>query len=125
MTFNGPTRADKETIAHSHESPMVMLVPLFVLGLGAIAAGFIFAPYFIGHEEALFWGSAIYRGEENHIIHEIHEVPKWVKYSPLVAMVWVASCWRSCSTFATRHCPAKLGRHAPTSLSIPAQQVVH
>jgi NADH-quinone oxidoreductase subunit L len=87
MTFNGPTRADKETIEHSHESPMVMLVPLFVLGVGAIAAGFVFAPYFIGHEEALFWGSAIYRGTENHIIHDIHEVPKWVKYSPLVAMV--------------------------------------
>ncbi len=87
MTFNGPTRADKETIEHSHESPMVMLVPLFVLAAGAIVAGIIFAPYFIGHEEALFWGSSIYRGLENHIIHDIHDVPTWVKYSPLVAMV--------------------------------------
>ena len=87
MTFNGPTRADKHTIEHSHESPMVMLVPLFVLALGAIVAGFVFAPYFIGHEEALFWGSAIYRSPENHIIHAIHEVPAWVKYSPLVAMI--------------------------------------
>ncbi len=87
MTFNGPTRADKETIEHSHESPMVMLVPLFVLALGAVVAGFVFAPYFIGHEEALFWGASIYRSPENHIIHDIHEVPMWVKYSPLVAMI--------------------------------------
>jgi NADH-quinone oxidoreductase subunit L len=87
MTFNGTTRADKETIEHSHESPMVMLVPLFVLAFGAILAGIVFAPYFIGHEEALFWGSAIYRGPENHIIHAIHDVPAWVKYSPLVAMI--------------------------------------
>jgi NADH-quinone oxidoreductase subunit L len=87
MTFNGPTRADKDTIEHSHESPMVMLVPLFVLALGAVVAGFVFAPYFIGHEEALFWGASIYRSPENHIIHDIHEVPMWVKYSPLVAMI--------------------------------------
>jgi NADH-quinone oxidoreductase subunit L len=90
MTFNGPTRADKETIEHSHESPMVMLVPLFVLGLGALFAGWYFAPYFIGHEEALFWGSAIYRGEHNHILHDMHNeeiVTEWVKYSPFVAMV--------------------------------------
>jgi NADH-quinone oxidoreductase subunit L len=90
MTFNGPTRADKETIEHSHESPMVMLVPLFVLGLGALFAGWYFAPYFIGHEEALFWGSAIYRGEHNHILHDMHNeeiVTEWVKYSPFIAMV--------------------------------------
>jgi NADH-quinone oxidoreductase subunit L len=84
MTFNGPTRADKETIAHSHESPMVMLVPLFVLAVGALIAGAVFAPYFIGHEQALFWGSAIARAE---IVDKIHEVPGWVKFSPFEAMI--------------------------------------
>jgi NADH-quinone oxidoreductase subunit L len=87
MTFNGPTRADAHTIEHAHESPPVMLIPLGILAVGAIAAGFIFAPYFIGHHEALFWGASIYRSPENHIVHAIHEVPKWVKYSPLVAMI--------------------------------------
>jgi NADH-quinone oxidoreductase subunit L len=87
MTFNGPTRADANTIAHAHESPLVMLVPLFILAIGAVVAGFVFAPYFIGHEEAQFWGASLYRSPENHIIHDIHEVPAWVKYSPLVAMI--------------------------------------
>ncbi len=84
MTFNGPTRADKDTIAHSHESPMVMLAPLFVLALGALVAGVVFAPFFIGHEQALFWGSSIARTE---IVDKIHDVPIWVKFSPFEAMI--------------------------------------
>ncbi|MCX7286233.1 MAG: NADH-quinone oxidoreductase subunit L [Rhodobacterales bacterium] len=30
---------------------------------------------------------AIYMGADNHVIHEAHEAPKWVKVSPFVAMV--------------------------------------
>jgi NADH-quinone oxidoreductase subunit L len=33
-----------------HESPLVMLVPLAVLALGAVAAGYVFDPYFVGHD---------------------------------------------------------------------------
>ena len=87
MTFNGKPRADHHTMEHVHESGQVMLVPLYVLAAGALLAGYIFAPYFIGHAEAEFWGSSIFRGAENHIIHEMHDVPAWVKYSPFVAMV--------------------------------------
>jgi NADH-quinone oxidoreductase subunit L len=87
MTFNGKSRADAHVQEHVHESPNVMLVPLYVLAAGALLAGVIFAPYFIGHEEALFWGSAIYRAPENEIVTAIHEVPSWVKYAPFVVMV--------------------------------------
>ena len=87
MTFNGKSRADAHVQEHVHESPNVMLVPLYVLAAGALLAGFIFAPYFIGHEEALFWGSAIYRAPENEIIHSMHDVPEWVALSPFIVMV--------------------------------------
>jgi NADH-quinone oxidoreductase subunit L len=87
MTFNGKPRADQHTLEHVHESGQVMLVPLYVLALGALIAGYVFAPYFIGHAEKEFWGESIFRGSENHIIHEMHDVPAWVKYSPFVAMV--------------------------------------
>jgi NADH-quinone oxidoreductase subunit L len=87
MTFNGKPRADHHTMEHVHESGNVMLVPLYVLALGALIAGYVFAPYFIGEAEKEFWGESIFRGAENHIIHEMHEVPAWVKYSPFVAMV--------------------------------------
>ena len=48
MTFHGPTRADRDTYEHAHESPLVMLVVLAALGLGSVAAGFAFQHFFIG-----------------------------------------------------------------------------
>ena len=70
-----------------HESPSVMLIPLYVLALGAVAAGIVFAPYFIGHHYKEFWGKAIFEGANNHIMHAMHEVPKWVPVAPFVAML--------------------------------------
>jgi len=67
-----------------HESPWIMLVPLILLSVGAVAAGFVFAPNFIGHHEAEFWRGAIFSGPNNHVLHESHSVPMWVKWSPLV-----------------------------------------
>jgi NADH-quinone oxidoreductase subunit L len=84
MTFNGPSRADKDTLSHVHESPMVMLVPLFVLAAGALVAGFLFKDYFIGHDYEHFWNGSV---AFNEIVHKMHEVPKWVVWSPFVVMV--------------------------------------
>ena len=67
-----------------HESPWVMIVPLLVLSVGAVFAGLVFAPYFIGHHEGEFWKAAIFSGPHNHVLHEAHNVPTWVKWSPLV-----------------------------------------
>jgi NADH-quinone oxidoreductase subunit L len=67
-----------------HESPLPMVVPLLVLSIGAMFAGMIFAPHFIGHHEAEFWRGAIFVGSNNHVLHESHNVPTWVKWSPLV-----------------------------------------
>lgn len=67
-----------------HESPWIMLVPLLLLSVGAVAAGMVFAPSFIGHHEEHFWRGAIFVAESNHVLHDSHEVPTWVKWSPLV-----------------------------------------
>jgi NADH-quinone oxidoreductase subunit L len=69
-----------------HESPLVMLIPLFVLALGAIAAGFLFHHEFIGEHQAEFWRGAIFTGPENHILAP-HHAPNWVVLAPLVASV--------------------------------------
>jgi NADH-quinone oxidoreductase subunit L len=87
MTFHGRPRASTEVMSHVHESPQVMLVPLYILAAGALFAGLLFGPYFIGHDEAHFWTSGIFRASENKIIEEMHQVPTWVKFSPFVAMV--------------------------------------
>ncbi len=67
-----------------HESPWVMLVPLILLSVGAVAAGFAFYEQFVGHHEHDFWRGAIFTGADNHVLHESHEVPTWVKWSPLI-----------------------------------------
>ncbi|MHC3925573.1 NADH-quinone oxidoreductase subunit L [Brevundimonas naejangsanensis] len=67
-----------------HESPLVMVLPLLLLSVGAVAAGMIFAPHFIGHHEAEFWRGAIFVGGDNHVLHESHNVPTWVKWAPLI-----------------------------------------
>ena len=83
MTFHGAPRADRKTMEHVHESPKVMLIPLFVLAVGALAAGFVFKDYFIGHEYKEFWAGSL---ADNEIMHAMHEVPGWVVWSPFVAM---------------------------------------
>jgi NADH-quinone oxidoreductase subunit L len=74
-------------MSHVHESPNVMLVPLYVLAAGSLFAGLLFHDWFIGAEEARFWGGAIYRSTGNNIIEEMHHVPKLVVWSPAIAMV--------------------------------------
>jgi NADH-quinone oxidoreductase subunit L len=69
-----------------HESPIVMLVPLALLSVGALAAGLVFAGFFSGHAYDEFWKGAIYTGQENHILHAMHEIPEWISYVPTVMM---------------------------------------
>ena len=88
MTFHGKPRADHHTMEHVHESPLVMLVPLVILAVGALGAGYAFKPYFIGDMHEVFWAEAIFRGAENHIMHAMHDVPAWVIYSPFAMMVF-------------------------------------
>jgi NADH-quinone oxidoreductase subunit L len=80
-----PEEAGEDTTGgyHPHESPISMLVPLGVLSIGAVLAGQIFAPTFL--DDAAFWGSSIFYNEP--LIHAMHAVPYWVKYSALVVML--------------------------------------
>ena len=80
---------------HPHESPWTMLVPLFILGGGALTAGWIWHEAFVGVEGGeTFWrGSIAYREE---LMHAMHEVPQWVVWTPAAAFflglfaAWVA-----------------------------------
>lgn len=48
MTFHGKAHASKKVMSHVHESPKVMLIPLFVLAFGAIFAGKALYGGFVG-----------------------------------------------------------------------------
>ncbi|MET0248988.1 MAG: NADH-quinone oxidoreductase subunit L [Sphingobium sp.] len=71
---------------HPHESPWVMLIPLIVLSLGAVFAGFLFHHQFVGAEEGVeFWKGSL--AFDSHLMHAAHEVPTWVKFSPFAVML--------------------------------------
>ena len=83
LTFHGSYRGDKHTFDHAHESPAVMIVPLALLALGAIFAGFYAYEWFFGHDRFAFFAGAI--AQDHHdIVDKAHHVPEWVKLAPLV-----------------------------------------
>ena len=84
LTFHGEPRADKHTMEHVHESPPVMTIPLIVLAIGAVLAGWLGQDMIAADYH--FWAGAIFHGEHNHVLHDMHEVPLWVKLAPFVAM---------------------------------------
>jgi NADH-quinone oxidoreductase subunit L len=48
MTFHGKSNVDHEVSHHVHESPLNMLVPLIILGVLAVVAGFVGVPEVLG-----------------------------------------------------------------------------
>jgi NADH-quinone oxidoreductase subunit L len=87
MTFYQSPRGDHHAHDEAHESPQVMLIPLYVLAAGAVLAGIVFSKYFIGKDYQTFWGKALFEGPNNHIMHAMHEVPEWVYWAPFGAML--------------------------------------
>jgi NADH-quinone oxidoreductase subunit L len=70
-TFFGDYKG-KEKIDTIHESPMVMLIPLMALSLGALFSGYIFKDLFIGLSSK-FWQDSIFFLN----LKDEHTVPLW------------------------------------------------
>ncbi len=66
LTFHGENRSEIKIYNHAHESPMVMTIPLFILALGSIFSGIIFADYFIGYYKKEFWDGALILSHSTH-----------------------------------------------------------
>ena len=101
MTFHGPRAEVHHDEAHAHdddhghdhhhgaphESPLVMLIPLGVLSVGAVFAGWHFYDAFVGHDYKAFWDGAIYTAKENTVLKDKYNVPEWVFWAPLFVTV--------------------------------------
>src|SRR6478735_2193919 len=85
-TFHGAPHDQKHYEA-AHEAPLVMLVPLGVLAVGSLGAGFAFKEVFAGHEVEHFFRESLKQG---HIIEAMHEVPFAVAWLPtlMLAIGW-------------------------------------
>jgi NADH-quinone oxidoreductase subunit L len=79
---HGAHHAPADGSAPAHESPWIMLAPLFVLAAGAIFAGYIFYPYFLGEHAEGFWRHVVPLAHGEH-----HDFPAWVIWAPVVVTV--------------------------------------
>jgi NADH-quinone oxidoreductase subunit L len=78
---HGALHARPDGAAPAHESPWIMLGPLLVLAAGAILAGAIFYPYFLGDHSEAFWRHVM------PVEHGHHDFPMWVLWAPLIVTV--------------------------------------
>ncbi|UVI38946.1 NADH-quinone oxidoreductase subunit L [Qipengyuania spongiae] len=85
VTHHVPSPEEHDGTAgyHPHESPVAMLIPLGVLSLGAVFAGWVFSHAFLDDPE--FWGNSIFYNEA--LIHEMHGVPLLVKLAATIVML--------------------------------------
>ena len=82
--FHGPYNNKKILINETHESPIVMLLPLVFLSIGAIFSGYIFKNIFIGHHSIDFWQASIFF--LNKISHS--SIPLWfLLTTPLIVLI--------------------------------------
>ena len=81
MTFHGKAHAPAEVMKHIHESPAVMMWPLYVLAAGALFAGIAFSGMFIGGGAEAFWKAAVV------LPHEAAAPSFWITILPTVMML--------------------------------------
>ena len=89
MTFHGKPRMDAHTEAHVHESPWVVTLPLIVLAIPTIGAGWfigpiVFGDYFAGaihvspQHDAIEQLGATFTGIGGMMVHALSTVPFWL-----------------------------------------------
>ena len=79
--------ADDHGHSHAHvphESPLSMLIPIILLAVGAVFAGWAFVEKFVGEERNEFWKGAIFNAPTNHVLEHAHHSPEWLLWAPLV-----------------------------------------
>ena len=89
MTFHGKPRMDKHTKDHLHESPWVVTLPLIVLAVPTIAAGWFIGPIVFGDyfnnvihvlppHDAIVKLGAEFTGIGGMMMHALSTVPFWL-----------------------------------------------
>src|SRR5467141_3443289 len=85
-TFHGQPH-DEAHYEAARESPPTMLIPLFVLALGCVLAGFPFFGIFAGSGVESFFGESLAVGGSNTILEEMEHVSLVISLLPSVLML--------------------------------------
>ena len=73
----------KNIVKHSHESPLAMTIPLFILSFGSIFSGYLMKDLFIGLGSDFFIDS-IFVLSSNLIIIDSEFIPFYIKLIPTI-----------------------------------------
>ena len=87
LTFHGKPRADHHVMEHVHESPNVMLIPLYILAVGAVIGGYLGYDLFVGEGRAEFWREALFVMPSHDSVAAAHHGPEWAGLLPTVVGV--------------------------------------
>jgi len=115
--------APKDGSAPAHESPKIMLVPLVLLAIGAVAAGFVFKPQFLTKNADDFWHGAIVReADPLYGPHGVHPYGAAAEtHAPAEAHAPEAGpAEEHAAAPADAHAPAAEGEHAEAHHELPA-----
>ena len=82
-TFHGEYNNSDLPIEKTHESPMIMLIPLILLSFGALFAGYAFKEILIGYNYLDFWKKSIFFIKE---IEHLH-LPFWLLFSTPILVI--------------------------------------
>jgi NADH-quinone oxidoreductase subunit L len=85
-TFHGEPH-DHHHYEAAHESPLVMLVPLAVLAIGSIGAGWPFLHIFEGNGAEEFFRNSLTFGPNNHVLEDMEQLPLAITLAPTVMMI--------------------------------------
>jgi len=90
-TFHGNYNNKKLNISSMHESPMIMIIPLIILALGAIFSGFLFKDLFIGIESSTnFWKNSIFFLEP---LSQDHPPSWFILLTPILVLLSIPTAY--------------------------------
>jgi NADH-quinone oxidoreductase subunit L len=94
LTFHGEPRADHHVMEHVHESPPVMMVPLYILSAGAIVAGALGFSWFVGEHHVAFWRESLFVLPEHDPLEAVaHEGLSWLGLPTIVGLIGIAAAY--------------------------------
>jgi len=86
MTFHGEPH-DRHHYEQARESAVVMLIPLAILAIGSLFAGWIFLPLFTGHGAGEFFRESLKMAAGNTVLEDMEHLPLLVTLAPTVMMI--------------------------------------
>lgn len=87
LTFHGSPNIKISDFSKIKEAPLVMIVPLCLLAVGAVFSGFFFYKIV---KESKFWNDSLYYQEKINFVENAHHIPLIFKLFPIIIVVLIS-----------------------------------